>query len=190
MGETRKHPPVKLVVGMIAADPHLFPSVEASLSQRFGRVDFWSDVMPFDCTDYYTKEMGANLLRKFVSFEKLIQPEEIVEIKLFTNDLEREFLYPTPQAEMPVPRRQVNLDPGYVSAAKLVLASTKDHIHRIYLRNGIHAEVTLRMENKTFRPWPWTYPDYRSEEYIGIFNEIRRIYMEQLRSSGISAHPI
>lgn len=184
MGEIRRHPPVKLIVGMISADVNLFLPVEASLCQKFGRADFKSDVVPFNYTDYYAKEMGTGLTRKFVSFEKLIQPEEIVQIKLFTNELEKEFLYPSAD------RRRVNLDPGYVSAAKLILASTKDHIHRIYLRCGIYAEMTLRMERKTFRPWQWTYPDYRSEEYIGIFNEIRQIYMEQLRSSGISAHPI
>jgi len=184
MGKIKKHPPVKLIMGMIAADADLFSSVEALLSQKFGRVDFLSDVMPFDYTDYYIKEMGADLTRKFVSFEKLIQPQEIVEIKYATNELEKEFLHPDAS------QRQVNLDPGYVSAAKLVLASTKDHIHRIYLRDGIYAEITLRMENKSFRSWQWTYPDYRSEEYISIFNEIRRIYMEQLRTSGTSAHPI
>ena len=184
MGETKGHPPVKLIMGMIAADANIFSSVEALLSQKFGHVDFWSDDIPFNYTDYYTKEMGPNLVRKFVGFEKLIQPEEIVEIKIFTNSLEERLFYPNTR------RRRVNLDPGYVSAAKLVLASTKDHIHRIYLRDGIYAEITLRMEKKTFRPWQWTYPDYRSEEYIGIFNEIRRIYMEQLRNSGVSAHPV
>ncbi len=184
MGEIRKHPPVKLIMGMIAADESLFSSVEAPLSQKLGNTDFWSDVIPFDYTDYYARELGSDLLRKFVSFEKLIQPEELVEIKIFTNSVEQEFLYPDTD------HRRINLDPGYVSAAKLVLASTKDHIHRIYLRDGIYVETTLRMEKKTFRPWQWTYPDYRSEKYIGIFNEIRRMYMEQLRSSGISAHPI
>ena len=184
MGEIRKHPPVKLIIGMIAVDASLFAPVEEPLSQRLGNIDFRSDVIPFDYTDYYTKEMGSDLTRKFVSFEKLIKPEEMVEIKYFTNDLEKEFLYPDTEL------RRINLDPGYVSAAKLVLASTKDHIHRIHLRDGIYAEITLRMEKNTFRSWQWTYPDYRSEKYIGIFNEIRRIYMEQLRSSGISAHPV
>ena len=184
MGEIKEHPPVKLITGMIAAHKGLFPSVEASLSGKFGVIDFHSDVMPFGYTDYYIKEMGTDLTRKFIGFEKLIQPEELVEIKLFTNDLEKEFLHPDTH------RRRINLDPGYLSAAKLVLASTKDHIHRIHLRDGIYAELTLRMEKKTFRPWPWTYPDYRSEEYIEIFNAIRQAYMEQLRRSGISAHPI
>jgi len=182
MGEIKKHPPVKLIMGMIAAAANLFSAAEASLSQRFGDVDFQSGVMPFDYTDYYVKEMGAELLRKFVSFEKLIQPEELVEIKHFTNDLEMEFLHPNTN------RRRINLDPGYVSAAKLVLASTKDHIHRIYLKDGIYAETTLRMERKSFRPWEWTYPDYRRDEYVEIFNGIRQAYMEQLRQSGISAH--
>jgi len=184
MGEIKKHPPVKLIIGMIVADEGLFSSVEAPLSQEFGPADFWSDVVPFDYTDYYAREIGPDLLRKFVSFERLIQPEEIVPIKILTNNLEQEFLHPNTD------RRSINLDPGYVSAAKLVLASTKDHIHRIYLRDGIYVESTLRMEKKTFRPWQWTYPDYRTEKYIDIFNEIRRIYMEQLRSSGISAHPV
>ena len=184
MGEIKKHPPVKLIVGMIAVDASLFAPVEESLFQKFGSIDFRSDVIPFDYTDYYIKEMGADLTRKFVSFEKLIKPEEIVEIKYSTNDLEKEFLYPNTE------RRRINIDPGYVSAAKLVLASTKDHIHRIYLGDGIYAETTLRMENRTFQSWQWTYPDYRSEKYIEIFNEIRRIYMEQLRASGVSAHPI
>lgn len=184
MGEIKGHPPVKLIMGMIAADTSLFQSVEVLLSQKFGPADFWSEVMSFNYTDYYTREMGTDLVRKFISFETLIQPDGIVEIKHFTNDLEKEFLYPDTQ------RRRVNLDPGYISAAKLVLASTKDHIHRLYLRDGIYAETTLRMEKGTFQAWQWTYPDYRSEKYIEIFNKIRQIYMEQLRSSGISAHPI
>jgi len=184
MGKIKKHPPVKLIVGMIAADETLFSSAETALSQKFNPLDFHSDIMPFDYTDYYAAEMGTNLMRKFVSFEKLIQPEELVEIKLLTNELEKEFLYPDTD------RRRINIDPGYVSAAKLVLASTKDHIHRIYLRDGIYAEITLYVEKGTFRSWQWTYPDYSSEKYIEIFNAIRRIYMEQLRISGISAHPV
>jgi len=184
MGEIKGHPPVKLIIGMIAADKSLFSAVEDPLSQKFGTVDFHSEIMPFDYTDYYAKEMGADLMREFVSFKKLIQPEELVEIKFFTNDLEKEFLHADTDG------RWINLDPGYVSAAKLILASTKDHIHRVYLRNGIYAEITLKMERGTFRAWQWTYPDYRSEKYIDIFNKIRQMYMEQLRSNGISAHPV
>jgi len=182
MGEIRKHPPVKLIVGMIGIDENIFSSAEESLSAKFGIIDFQSDIYPFIYTNYYIKEMGTNLLRKFIAFERLIQPEKIVEIKLFTNELEKEFLFSGTN------NRKINLDPGYVTAAKLILASTKDHIHRIYLQNGIFAEITLWVENKSFQPWQWTYPDYRSQEYIQIFNEIRQLYMSQLRNYGISAH--
>ena len=180
MGDVRKHPPVKLIIGMMTPDPELFSSVVEILTQRFGIMDFCGDIMPFNFTDYYVKEMGENLLRKFISFEKFIQPEEIVEIKHFTNEVEKEFL------TVGTNKRRINLDPGYITAAKLILATTKDNIHRIYLQDGIFAVMTLRVEGKTFRPWQWTYPDYQSEEYINLFNQIRQIYLQQLRCSGIS----
>jgi hypothetical protein len=184
MGEIRKHPPVKLIVGMIGVDESIFSVAEESLSAKFGVIDFQSNILHFVYTDYYIREMGSNLFRKFITLEKLIQPEEIATIKLFTNELEKEFLFPDTS------RRKINLDPGYVTAAKLILASTKDHIHRIYLKDGIFVETTLRVENKSFQPWQWTYPDYRSEEYIQIFNEIRQLYMSQLRDYRVSTHSI
>lgn len=182
MGEIKKHPPVKLIVGMITADPSLFLSAEELLSQKFGNIDFSSNVLNFDYTNYYEKEMGKNLLRKFISFENLIHPDECPKIKHFTNELEKRFLLEN--------RRQINLDPGYITAAKLVLLSTKDYIHRIYLSDGIYAEVTLEMEGNSFKPWKWTYTDYRTEEYINIFNKIRQMYMNQLRNKGISPHSV
>jgi len=182
MGEIKKHPPVKLIVGMISADPSMFLSAEELLSQNFGDIDFRSEIINFDYTNYYTKEMGENLLRKFISFEKLINPDICPKIKHFTNELEKRFLLEGTN------KRLINLDPGYVTAAKLVLLSTKDYIHRIYLSDGIYAEVTLEMEGNSFQPWKWTYPDYRSEKYISIFNNIRQMYMRQLRNEGISPH--
>ncbi|MGB9597059.1 MAG: DUF4416 family protein, partial [Candidatus Poribacteria bacterium] len=157
MGEIKKHPPVKLIVGMITANPSLFLSAEELLSQEFGNIDFASEVLNFDYTNYYEKEMGKNLLRKFISFENLIQPNDCPRIKHFTNELEKRFFSED--------KRLINLDPGYITAAKLVLLSTKDYIHRIYLRDGIYAEVTLEMEGNSFKPWKWTYPDYRTEKY-------------------------
>jgi len=184
MGQIKTHPPVKLIVGMIASDISLFTSVGQKLSEQFGGIDFQSEVMPFDYTDYYNDEMGRNLQRQFISFKSLIPADKLAEIKILTNQLEEQFFCENTQ------NRRINLDPGYVSAAKMILASTKDHAHRIYIGKGIFAEITLRYYQKTFQPWEWTYRDYRTQEYINIFNQIRKIYMQQLRETGISAHPI
>ncbi|HGJ66822.1 TPA: DUF4416 family protein [bacterium] len=184
MGDIKKHPPVKLIVGMIATDAEIFLSAENILSQKFGNMDFTSEIIDFNYTDYYKKEMGENLLRKFITFERLIKPEEIVEIKIYTNEIEEEFLREGTN------NRKLNLDPGYITAAKLVLATTKDYIHRIYLRDGIYAEVTLEMKGNSFCPWKWTYRDYQTDKYIAIFNNIRQMYMSQLQELGISAHAI
>ena len=173
MGRVKCPLPVKLVVGMISAKVELFQQAQEKLSQEFGIVDFESKIIPFAHTDYYAEEMGENLKRKFISFQELIAPEEIVDIKIFTNDLEEKFLYPGSH------RRQINLDPGYIEASKLVLATTKNHQHRLYLRKGIYGEVTLRYAKKSFQPWEWTYPDYQTEDYLEIFNCIRTLYRPQ-----------
>jgi len=77
----------------------------------------------------------------------------------------------------------VNVDPGYVSLGKLVLASTKDHAHRLYLDRGVYGEVMLTYQQGCFRPWPWTYPDYASDGYCAMFGEIRECYKAQLRGA-------
>ena len=152
-------------MGFIYKDEAIFIKSRDKLEKRFGRVDFQSDPLDFNYTTYYEKEMGSGLKRRFISFSKLIPIEDLYRIKLYTNRLEARFLDSG--------ARQVNIDPGYVDLAKLVLASTKDYAHRIYLRKGIFAEITLSYRNNSFVFNDWTYPDYRSQEYIDIFNKIR-----------------
>jgi len=160
---------------MIAGEEHFFYKVMDEVVREYGEIDFESKVLPFHYTNYYTKEMGENLKRKFVSFKRLISPEKIIQVKLFTNRLEEKFLWPGSA------RRRINIDPGYLTLSKLVLATTKNFSHRIYLGHGIYAEVTLRyVKNKGFQPWEWTYPDYRSPEYLEIFNQLRDGYKKQL----------
>ncbi len=175
MGEIRLSPLVKLIVGMISAKKDLFKEVQEAMEQKFGPIDFQSLPLFFTNTRYYENEMGKNLKRKFLSFRSLIDPEEIAQIKLFTNELEQSFLYPNSK------ERLINIDPGYISSAKLILATTKNYAHRIYIGKGMYAEVTLRYEGKSFKPWEWTYPDYKSEAYLQIFHQIRRIYRQQLK---------
>ncbi|MCG2712844.1 MAG: DUF4416 family protein [Candidatus Omnitrophica bacterium] len=166
MGISIKHEKVKLIIGLIAGEG-LFDKVKKKLSSKFGKIDFESKILDFTYTDYYNREMGADLKRQFLSFKRLIPPEMIADIKNHTNALESNFFSSNN-------KRTVNIDPGYLSLSKLVLATTKDHQHRIYLDKGIYAEVTLRYRKKTFCAWEWTYPDYCSKEYIAIFNHLRK----------------
>lgn len=184
MGQVKSYPPVKLIAGLIVQAETFFEQAEEKLRAKFGEIDLFSQVMPFDYTSYYAAEMGENLKRKFISFQRLIRPEDLSDIKLTTNLIEEQLALPLDK------KRRVNIDPGYVSASKMVLASTKDHSHRLYLNKGIFAEITLKFANKTFQPWEWTYPDYKAEAYIEVFNRIRKIYMSQLKEMGISAHPL
>lgn len=170
--------PEKLVVGMISALEEFFERASAKLVQVLGNMDFTGPVLPFDYTDYYQKEFGRGLKRKFIAFENLVPPERLAGLKGLTNRLEKEFALKEPETAL---KRRINLDPGLLSAGKFVLATTKDQQHRIYLAEGIYAEVTLRYHQRTFRPNDWTYPDYRSPEYIGIFNQIRDLYRQQLK---------
>lgn len=174
MGKVKQPGSAKLIVGMISAETRLFDQAEKRLSQKFGLIDFKSPIISFRHTHYYESEMGSNLKRKFISFQDLIDPAEIAKIKLFTNQLEGDFLHPDTHG------RRINLDPGYLTLSKLVLASTKNYQHRIYVGSGIYAEVTLRCKKgEGFEPWEWTYPDYRTREYLQIFNRMRDIYQGQ-----------
>ena len=175
MGKVREPLLVKLIAGMFTANTELLEEAKVRLSQEFGPIDYESELLPFDHTTYYAAEFGENLKRRFVAFAELVHPERLAEIKLLTNALEIEWAVEG--------KRRINIDPGYISHAKLVLATTKNHAHRIYLGQGIYAEVTLHFRSGTFQPWPWTYPDYASLPLIAIFNHIRGLYVKQLRKT-------
>jgi hypothetical protein len=172
MGAIHQPWPVKLIMPMFTGEEGLFTRAEEILCETYGPVDYVSGELAFDHTDYYRDEFGAGLRRKFLAFEQLIDPGQLAAIKRHTNDIER--MLGSDEG------RRINLDPGYLSGAKLVLASTKNHSHRIYLAQGIYAEVTLIYRGGAFGTLPWTYPDYASEPYLEILRAIRSIYLEQL----------
>lgn len=171
MGKILKIKPVKLIIGFIFKEQDTFSKAKNLLIKNLGEFDFKSQALAFNYTDYYKKEFGKGLKRSFCSFKKLIRPEELSKIKTLTNKIEQRLSKNN--------KRMINLDPGYIDLAKLVLASTKDYSHRIYLKNGIFAEITLVFKGKSFMPQEWTYPDYRTKEYIEILNKIRGIYAAQ-----------
>lgn len=131
----------------------------------------------FTQTDFYEAEMGQGLVKMLLAFERLIDPAQLAEIKLQSNQWEIEYQQTGQFPEA----RPLNLDPGYVSEAKLVLATTKDRDHRIYLQRGIYAEVTLHYYHRKWTPRAWTYPDYRSDGYHTFLNECRHYLRQRLR---------
>lgn len=174
MGTATCSPPVKLIAALMGQDLQAIQAARASLSERFGPIDSESDVYPFTYSDYYRDEMGDGLVKQFVSFAELIHPAHLAEIKVLSNDLEQAALRPDGR-----PGRSVNIDPGYVTGAKLVLATTKDYSHRIYLSQGIYAEVTLQFRHGRFNPFEWTYPDYRTGMALAYFARVRTLYLSQ-----------
>ncbi|NPV05240.1 MAG: DUF4416 family protein [Syntrophaceae bacterium] len=175
MSTPREPDPVKLFVSVIAADRDRLAEVVRALAATSGDPDFVSEVLPFEYTDYYTTEMGAGLIRRFVTFERLIRPEELPAVKLCTNALEERF------AEGGA--RRVNIDPGYLARQHLILATGKGYSHRPYIGRGIYADLTLEYRKETFRPLEWTYPDYRAERTIAMLNALRRRYVIQLKEA-------
>ena len=165
--------PVKLVSSLFSSKKKVLEEVIAQLSSIYGPVDRIGSEFMFDRTRYYAKEMGWPLNRCFVSFSKLISAEDLVEVKLKTNELEQQHLYGG--------NRKVNIDPGVLSAERLVLATGKNYVHRTYLSKGIYADLTLVFKRGSFVPLGWTYPDYADPEVIDFFNEVRKQYMDQLR---------
>ena len=180
MAEPQAPKPAKLMVGLLAGREEWLNAAAGRLVEHFGATDAVSQTWPHAFTDYDAAEMGTDLRRRFMAFERLIGPDELAAIKLATNAIETELAGELHAAV----RRPVNLDPGYVTAAKLVLASCKDYSHRIYLGEGVFAEVTLTYEQGAWRGLPWTYPDYRTSEYQAFFTEVRQRLRAQLRGGG------
>lgn len=173
MGIPLKPLPVKLIVGLITHDIELLQRTRKLLEKCFGHADAVSPLFAFNLTHYYEEELGKDLKRVFLGFEKPVVADALGDVKRWTNSLEIR-LSRGPK------KRTVNIDPGYISLAKLVLATTKNHSHRIYIRQGIFEEVTLVFRGHTFAPLNWTYPDYRQESHIAFFNQIRETYKQRI----------
>lgn len=174
MGRPNEPLPVKLFMSLMTAEEKYFLQAMEALKWDHGEIDLISERLPFDFTDYYAQELGENLFRHFITFDPFISPESLPEIKLSTNRLEE-------RLKGPDGKRRINIDPGYLSQAHVILATTKGYAHRPYLSKGIYADLTLIYRNKSFRPLDWTYPDYKQERTIHLFNRIRTRYLETLR---------
>jgi hypothetical protein len=180
MGTPTEPSHAKLFASILFSEESILREGMDALIGSFGRIDWISDRLPFDFTNYYAREMGTNLSRHYVTFRDLVPMEHLPEIKHETNRIEQRFA--TPEGS-----RRLNIDPGYLCPGHVILATTKGYSHRPYLRNGIYADLTLVFRNRSFQALEWTYPDYRQGETIGLFNEIRIKYVERLNAEQESA---
>jgi hypothetical protein len=168
--------PSLLVVAAFSRHAEALSWAEERLALAYGPVARVSSDYPFHHTEYYRPEMGAPLVKRLITYRQLVPADSLADIKHFTNRLEEELARQGRFAEA----RPLNLDPGHLQLGKFLLATTKDKEHRVYLRDGIYAEVTLRFEDKEFQPWPWTYADYREPFVRAFLKEARDDYRESL----------
>ena len=173
MSKPREPQPAKLISGLLFRDFLIRDHALQALCDRFGPVDFISEAERFTYTDYYDKEMGPGIHRQLCSFLELVNPETLPDVKLFTNQLETRF-----ESEG---KRRVNIDPGLLSEERLILATGKNYIHRIYLRDGIYADLTLIYEKGGYKNLPWTYPDYRESNLHAFLSALRHKLIFQRR---------
>jgi hypothetical protein len=165
-----------LVVAGFSRHPEALAWARQRLEEGFGPVTGASGPLVFDQTTYYTPTMGPDLRKQFFAFGDLVAADRLADIKLRTNELEAELAGTGAFSEV----RPVNLDPGLLTLGKFMLATTKDQAHRIYLRDGIFAEVTLRFHAGAFEPWPWTYADYRQAAVLDFLAQAREAYRRRL----------
>jgi hypothetical protein len=179
MGEIKKPEPVLLMTAAFSRYDEAFAWGRETMQAAYGEMALESETFDFnDYTHYYDPTMGTGLKKRFWVFSNLIEPGELPEIKRLTNRQEEAFVREHAFPE----KRPLNLDPGYVTLGKLVLASTKDHAHRIYLRDGIYAEVTLWWTKKQWKAYPWTFPDYASGIYFPFLRQCRELLYDKLRT--------
>lgn len=176
MGTCKNPLPGKLFLAIMYTDKTVcdraltqFISVYGTIENQFGPLD----VSQF--TTYYHKEMGEGIKKIYLTFKNTIERHALPEIKIFTNTIESQLLNEN--------KRMVNMDPGYITNDKFVLATTKDFYQRIYLNDGIYAEVTLHYRMGKYRYFSWTYPDYKETGVQGLLEKSRALLISKLRKS-------
>ncbi|MHB1033786.1 MAG: DUF4416 family protein [Pirellulales bacterium] len=177
MGEVTRHQPVLRVLVGFSRYPAALEWARCQAEGVWGPAAMASEAFDFVETDYYEPAMGPGLKKTFLAFQRLADPGELADWKLQTNAWEAAYAQ---EGGHPVPR-PLNLDPGYLTLGKFILASTKDHVHRIYLARGIFAEVTLAYQHHGWRPGPMTFPDFRRADYQEFLTRCRDYLHRRLR---------
>ncbi|MFH0876457.1 MAG: DUF4416 family protein [archaeon] len=155
-----------LICGIMYSDEKLREAAILDLKSEFGEIKSLSKEIEFNFTDYYKEEMGENIKKLFISFNENIDISCLPKIKLITNKIEKKL---SAQG-----KRQVNLDPGYITEHQLIVASTKSRPHRIYLGKGIYAHIMFFFKKKEVETFKWTFEDYKNKDLLDFFIGIRK----------------
>jgi hypothetical protein len=166
---------VKLFSGVIYANDRVYEEAKKKLEELFSPVDLEAGPFSFDFTTYYNREMGSPLFRRFIAFEKLISPEELPDIKLLTDRMEMETAVNG--------NRIINLDPGYLSEANVIIATTKNYYQRVPLSKGIYAHMEYVIKKKKLWTLEWTYPDFKTPQYMDFFEKLNQLFKQSRRST-------
>jgi hypothetical protein len=169
----RKPAPAQLFLSALSSRfEEYWGMLARELCERFGPMDYLSDPLPFDQSSYYNRELGTPIFRRVVGFEALVTQDQLPEIKLWTNGVERRWTEHD--------RRSFNLDPGLLTHERLVLATGKNFTHRIYLHSGIWADLTLIYTRGRWQTLPWTFPDYAGSVLQDHLTRIRTLYAQKI----------
>ena len=166
-------PPVKLIAAVLFCDRSQVERAKEQLIEKFGPIDYVSPSYPFDRSRYYEPEMGEGIQRLLLSFRTLVDPSSLREIKMFTNAIEDDMR----EGE----KRVVNIDSGYLDYAKVVLASMKSGNQKIYMGDGVYADMILFYEKGGYKTFDWTFPDFKGGAYLKPLLHIRATYKGQMR---------
>lgn len=166
MSRPKDPPEAKLLVGLLFCDAAVQLQALEVLCDRFGPLDFLSQPERFVHTSYYDDELGEGIKRQLLSFLDLVPQDSLPNIKVTTNGIEKDFSLQG--------KRRVNIDPGMLTEERLVLATGKNFTHRIYLGKGIYGDLTLLYQGGSFRPLPWTYPDYKTPMTLHFLGVLRQ----------------
>ncbi len=175
MQSAKRREDAVLCVGSLFSASDIFDSAEPLLKKHFGEALFKSSSLPWNFSEYYNNELQPPLFRNFLFFKDIVDPPSLVDAKLATIEIESRFSING--------RRSINLDPGYLTLAKVVLASRKNYSHRINLGKGVFAELELFYKDGRFNPMPYTYYDYRDETFKALFERARQL-MKKLPECG------
>jgi hypothetical protein len=182
MGQATSPARVKLFIAFLYNTEAPVDEILNRLGHRFGEVQYSHGPVPFSWSDYYRDEMGGSLEKRYFNFLAGIDRAVLPEIKKFTNNLEMEYARDNGS-------RIINIDPGYVARDKVVLATTKDFYHRLYLADGIFGEVTLHYRKGKFRYFSWTYPDFRDEAVLRFLERVRAPLVKEIRDGDTEDAP-